>query len=169
MGEKTMAAVKQMNVWEQKYYDITELYALNEALLATVESAANPEAQLELIAPLVETLGESTDVLTDEYIGLCEGNPARKKNAKGKIEGALRKAYMALSGTAERIKSQQNAAIAIMKRIKQQLEQVIVHFVEFVQLSLDRIMQKHDMDALKQRHASISLMLHGMSLAKGNN
>jgi len=33
----------QMNQWEQKYYDITELYRLADELLATVEGAANPE------------------------------------------------------------------------------------------------------------------------------
>ena len=56
--EQTMgsAAVNQITIWEQKYYDITELYALNEELLATVEKATDPEAQLALIAALVETM-----------------------------------------------------------------------------------------------------------------
>lgn len=96
------AAVNQMQVWEQKYYDITELYALADELLATVEQSENPERQLELVEQLVETMGESTDILTDEYVALCESNPSRKKSAKSRVEGALRKVYVAMSETAAR-------------------------------------------------------------------
>ncbi len=159
------AAVNQMQVWEQKYYDITELYALADELLATVEQSENPERQLELVEQLVETMGESTDILTDEYVALCEGNPSRKKSAKSRVEGALRKVYVAMSETAARARDMKNAIHGIMKKIKRQLEQVIANFVEMVQLSLDRIMQKHDVEELKTRHANISLMLY--SAAKG--
>ena len=156
------ALKQQMNVWEQKYHDITELYALADDLLATVPEAADPEAQLALIEQLVETMGESTDVLTEEYIALCEGLPRRKQMAKPKVEGALRKIYVALHECTTRVRDARNAALLIMKKIKRQLEQVISNFVDFMTLSLDRIMQKHDVDEIKARHANISLILHQM-------
>lgn len=154
------AAVNQMNAWEQKYYDITELYSLADELLATVQSAANPEIQLALVESLVETVGESADVLTEEYIGLCEGKPERKKAAKTKVEGALRKLYSAMTDFSLRVTERRNAAHLVLKKIKRQLEQVIANFVEMVALSLDRIMQKHDVEELKARHNSIALMLY---------
>ena len=155
------AAVNQMHVWEQKYYDITELYALNEDLLATVETAVDPAAQLDLIAPLIETIGESADMLTEQYISLCEGSQANRTTAKTKIEGSLRKVYMAIHDFQSRAaRDAKNAAHFIVIKIKRQLEQVIANFVEFMALSLGLIMQKHDVDELNQRHASIAAMLH---------
>ena len=155
------AAVNQITIWEQKYYDITELYALNEELLATVEKATDPEAQLALIAALVETMGESADILTDEYVSLCQSIPANRSKSRSKVEGSLRKIYMAIhdfNGRAAR--DAKNMAHFIVKKIKRQLEQVIANFLEFLVLSLDRIMQKHDVEELNAHHASIASMLH---------
>ena len=161
----TNVATNQMAEWEHKYHDITELYNLADELLATVEASSNPEMQLGLIEKLVETIGESADVLTDEYVGLCEGNPARKKTAKGKVEGALRKLYGAIGDFNTRARDVRNAAYMVVGKLKRQLEQVIVNFAEMIALSIDRIMQKHDVEALKARHASIALMLY--SAGKG--
>ncbi|MDX2095894.1 MAG: hypothetical protein SFW64_08170 [Alphaproteobacteria bacterium] len=157
------AATNQMNIWEQKYYDITELYSLADELLATVQSAENPEMQLAMVESLVETVGESADVLTEEYIALCEGKAERKKAAKTKVEGALRKVYIAMADFSLRVTERRNAAHLVLKKIKRQLEQVIANFVEMVALSLDRIMQKHDVEELKARHNSIALMLYSQS------
>ena len=166
-GMETMgAAAKQMNVWEQKYYDITELYALNEELMMTVELAANPEEQLALVEPLIEAIGESTDILTEEYIALCEGSSVRTA-AKSKIEGSLRKVYMAIHEFKTRTREAKNAAQMVVKKIKRQLEQVIANFVEFLTLSLDRIMQKQDIEELNAHHASIALMLHSIGQTQG--
>jgi hypothetical protein len=158
-----MSAMRKMSEMESQYHDITELYTLADELLATVEISANPEAQLEAVAPLAEVLAESTDVLTDEYIGLAEGKPARKQAAKSKIETSLRRVYVAMNECGERVKDARNAAHAVIKKIKRQLETVISNFVSFTVLSLDRIMQKHDVEELKARHAGIALMLHQMS------
>ncbi|MES2985029.1 MAG: hypothetical protein V4735_07580 [Pseudomonadota bacterium] len=163
----TNAAMNQMSIWEQKYNDVTELYALADELLATVPQAANPEAQFALVEALVETLGESTDVLTDEYIALCEGTPSRKKSAKSRIEGALRKVYVSLGDVSAKARDAKNAAHIVVKKIKRQLEQVISHFVEMVALSLDRIMQKNDVEELKAHHANIALMLYGAAKGQG--
>lgn len=158
-----MASMMQkMNEWEQKYYDVTELFALADDLLKTVETAANPEAQLALVEPLIETIGESADLLTDEYIALCEGKKERKTSAKSRIEGALRKVYVAMNECTTRAKDAKNAVHLVIKKIKRQLEQVISNFMEFVVLSLDRVMQKQDVEELKHRHSHIALMLHQM-------
>lgn len=160
-GTTVNAAVKQISVWEQKYYDITELYALNDELLATVPNAADPEAQMALVAPLIETIGESADLLTEEYIALCEHGAAHGKTAKSKIETGLRKVYNALQEFSHRAADDtRNTAHFVVKKIKRQLEQVITNFVEFVALSLSRIMQKNDVEELNAHHASIALMLH---------
>jgi hypothetical protein len=160
MSDMASVASNQMNVWEQKYYDITELFALADELLATVPNAANPEMQLALVESLVETVSESADVLTDEYVALCEGTPARKKSASTRVEGALRKIYTAIGDFNTRARDARNAAHVVVKKLKRQLEQVISNFVEMVALAVDRIMQKHDVEEMKARHANIALMLY---------
>jgi len=150
-------AMKKLTEWEMKYDDVNELYALVDDLLNTVPHAADPQAQLDLIEPLVEAIGDSADVLGEEYINLCDGKP--KTTAKSRIEGALRKAYAACNEFSARAKDAKNAAHLVVKKVKRQLEQVISNFMEFVVLSLDRMMQKQDMEELKQRHAHIALML----------
>ena len=153
-------AKEQMAQWEHKYHDITELYALADELLATVENADKPEMQLALVEQLIETIGDSADVLGEEYIALCEGNPARKKAAKPKVEGALRKLYSAIGDFKTRARDVRNAAYRVVDKLRRHLEQVIVNFAEMLSLAIDRIMQKHDVEALKARHASIALMLY---------
>lgn len=157
-----MASVanEKMTVWEQKYHDITELYALADELLATVETSDKPEMQLALIENLVEAMGDSADILSEEYIGLCEHGEMRHKSAKPKVEGALRKVYSAIEDFKTRARDVRNAAYRIVDRLRRQLEQIIVNFAEMIALSIDRIMQKHDVEALKARHASIALMLY---------
>lgn len=154
------AARQQMTTWEQKYHDIAELYALNEQLLATVESAADPEAQFALLETLLETIGSSADVLTEEYVSFCDAGPMDKNRSGRRVEAALRKIYVGMHATAAKIRDARNAALLVMKKIKRQLETVISHFVEFTTLGLDRIMQKHDVEELMTRHANIARMLN---------
>jgi hypothetical protein len=158
----TMASTASngMAQWETKYHDITELYRLADELLATVEDSPNPEMQLGLVEALVSTIGDSTDVLSEEYIGLIEGNEARRKAAKPKVEGALRKIYSAIGDFKTRARDVRNAAYRVVDKLRRQLEQVIVNFAELVSLAIDRVMQKYDVEALKARHASIALMLY---------
>jgi hypothetical protein len=146
--------------WEHKYHDITELYTLADELLATVETSANPEAQLKLIEAMVEAIGDATDVLSEEFIGLIQGNPTRKKHAKPKVESALRRIYSAIGDFKERVRDVRNTAYRVIDKLRRQLEQVIVNFAELISLSIERLMQKHDVEALKARHASIALMLY---------
>lgn len=159
--------VSRMHLWEEKHDDILALYALNDELIASVENAPDVDAQLTLIAPLVETLGESADLLSEEYVGLCSGSSPNGKAAKSKIEGSLRKVYMAIHAFQQKTRDSKNAALMTVKKIKRQLEQVISNFVEFVTLSLDRIMQKQDIEELNAHHASIALMLHNAKVGQG--
>ena len=156
------AAAKQ-TLWEQKHHDITELFLLNDALIESVHEAADPDAQLELVAPLIEAIGESADLLSEEYIGLCSGATAVRATAKTKVETSLRKVYMAMHAFNQKARDARNVAHAIVKKVKRQLEQVIANFVEFVTLSLDRIMQKQDIEELNAHHANIALILHSAS------
>lgn len=163
----TSVVASNVLVWEQKHHDITELYALNDELIDSVEQAADPEAQFVLLESLIETIGESADLLSDEYIGLCSGVVASRTVAKSKIETSLRKVYMAIHEFHQRARDTKNIAHLIVKKIKRQLEQVIANFVEFLTLSLDRIMQKHDIEELNAHHASIALMLQSAKSGQG--
>jgi hypothetical protein len=154
------AALKQTHIWEQKHDDIEELYILNDALIDSVRDAIDPDAQFELVAPLIEAIGDSADILSQEYIGLCSGETAVRSTAKTKVESSLRKVYMAIHTFNKKAADARNVAHLIVKKVKRQLEQVIANFVEFVTLSLDRIMQKQDIEELNAHHASIALMLH---------
>ena len=159
---------KQMNEMEQKYYEVMELYALADELALTAESnlVSDPNAQLDLVEPLIDAMGSSADILTEEFIALVDGKANRKTIAKKKIEDALRHIYSALSDYSEKstkmMQGVSNVADPIVKRIKRQLEVVIATFIDFVTLSLDRIMQKNDVEELKQRQEKIALMLHSM-------
>ena len=163
-----MVAVAQINEMEVKYYDVMDLYSLADELVATVENdlVSNPEAQLDLIEPLVEAIGASADVLTEEFIELVGAKPNRKTVAKKKIEDALRQIYSAISDytakSGDVAQGVSNIADPIVKRLKRQLETVIAAFIDYVTLSLDRIMQKNDVEELKQRQEKIALMLHNV-------
>ncbi len=158
----------QMNEMEQKYFEVMELYSLADELVLSTESnlVSNPDEQLDLVEPLADAIGTSADILTEEFIALVDGKANRKTIAKKKIEDALRQIYMAISDYSEKSTQMMhgvaNVADPIVKRIKRQLEAVIAVFVDFVTLSLDRIMQKNDVEELKQRQEKIALMLHSM-------
>ena len=162
------ATAMKMNEMEQKYYEVMELYTLADELALTAESnlVSNPDAQLDLVEPLIDAMGSSADILTEEFIALVDGKANRKTIAKKKIEDALRHIYSALSDYSEQsakmMQGISNVADPIVKRIKRQLEVVIATFIDFVTLSLDRIMQKNDVEELKQRQEKVALMLHSM-------
>lgn len=153
---------------ELKYHEICGLYDLAEELLGTCESEfiTNPEEQLALLEPLVEQVGDSADVLTEEFIAVAEGQGNKKK-----IETALRKLFIAIDDYQKKVKANArstkqsliNIADPIVEKIKRQVETIVAIFVDFVALSLDRIMQKAQIDELKKRQEKIALMLHTMN------
>lgn len=155
---------------ELKYHDVTELYNLAEELINTVESefVQDPESQLALVEPLIEAMGESADALTEDFIHIAGHDKKVNARRKGRVEAALRRIYVAIDDYQDRVaksgkkisKSLMNIADPIVERIKRQVEVIVSHFVDFVDISLDRIMQKTHLEELKQRQEKIASMLY---------
>jgi hypothetical protein len=144
---------------EQHYRDITSLYDMAEDLASTVESefVTNPEAQLALVEPLINHIADATDQLAAEYISILE-NPARKKSAKSRIEGALRKIFMAIEEYRSQLSAQSNKTLAalaniadpVVDKIRKQAQKITVIFMQFLELSLERIMHKYEIEEFKR-------------------
>ena len=153
---------------EKQYRQITALYDVAEELASTVESefVQAPEAQLELVEPLINQVADSADILSEEFIDLFE-NPSRKKSAKGRIESALRKLFMALEEYRNRVglKSKKtlaalaNIADPLVDKLRKQAEKITVIFMSLIELSLERIMHKYEIEEFKRNHQKTVSML----------
>lgn len=162
---------------ELKYHDITELYSLAEELVETVESefVHDPEAQLKLVEPLIEAVGESADVLTEEFLAVAGRDKKMNAGRKSKVESALRRIYAAVDDYRDKAaksgkkvsRNLMNIADPIVERIKRQVEVIVSHFIDFVDISLERIMQKTHLEELKQRQEKIASMLYHAGYAVG--
>lgn len=165
---------------ETSYQEVTTLYDGADALIATIESSRreDQEAHFQLVNPVVEQLEASTDILTEEFINIAQATSNGKqvpKAGKSRIEAALRMVYSALdsyhkeAGQSRKQAFEQvrNIVDPVIEKIKRQVEKVITIFVGFVDLALDRIMQKADFELLKKREEKIANMLYEMSLAPG--
>ncbi|MGE0753849.1 MAG: hypothetical protein AB7L92_01670 [Alphaproteobacteria bacterium] len=163
---------------EQKYDTIAALYDMAEDLVGTVESdlVKDPQAQLKIVEPLINDIVDATDVLSEEFILIAE---SKKKNiqsraSKQHIEAALRKLYLAIGNYNKRVQVNskkartilKNIADAIVKKIQRQVEEVVVIFLEFIQISLQSLMNKADLDELRLRDARVALMMHQQSLGQ---
>ena len=167
------ATATDLSELELKYHDITELYDLAEELVETVESEfiADPEAQYNLIEPLVEAVGESADVLSDAFCEVANKEKSANAGHKTRIEGALRKLYVAVDSYKKKTKraarktgqAVMNIADPIVEKVKRQVEVIVSTFIDFVDISLDRIMQKAQLDELKKRQEKIAVMLSGIA------
>lgn len=171
-----MAMAELKSNLEQHYYEITELYDLAAELIETVDSefVAKSEQQFAIVEPLVEEIGEATDVLAEEFLLIAEAGTRKKRNLrKSKVEAAMRKIYAAMDEYHQRVTATltesvtgfRNIADPIVKKIKRQMESIIAAFIEFIDLSFDRIMHKNELDELKQRQEKIANMLHQMGQA----
>ena len=164
-----------MEELENSYQEVTVLYDLAEELVELVEhkEQSNPDAQLALVAPLLDELTDATDVLTEEFILVAKG--ARYKinhtASKTRIEGAMRRVYVALNQYRSRSKRAANKIGKAMKQltddvvnqIHRQTEKIIGIFVDFIQLSLNSIMSKAEMEQIRARETRVAFMLHQMS------
>ena len=158
-------AMKTPQELELQYHDIVELFGLADGLIAQAETAANPEAYVNEVEHLVETVAEAADTLSEEFFVIINGKQAGKKASGAKIESALRKTYTALNEFATKAsEATRKHADKIVTKLKRQLEVVIAGIIEFVSLSLDRIMQKQDIEELKRRQERIAHLLHGLSM-----
>lgn len=161
-----------MEEFEGMYHDITKLYDYAEELVATVESelVQNPSEQLDIVEPLIADIGDATDALSEQFLLIAEGNKNKtsSKASKAVIEGSMRKIFAALNDYQARVKDVSkkahgaimNIADPIVAKIQRQVEQVVVIFLEFIQISLQSIMGKAELDSLKARDARVALMMH---------
>jgi hypothetical protein len=167
-----------MEDFEVRYHEITKLYDQAEELLATVESELVQDAdmQLDIVEPLINEIGDATDMLAEEFMYIAESkkNKTQSKASKKQIESGLRKIFSALSDYNARVRdvskkahgSIMNIADPIVKKIQRQVEEIVVIFLEFIQISLQSIMNKAELDTLKARDSRIALMMHQHSLAQ---
>jgi hypothetical protein len=156
---------------EEKYEEIMRLYDLADELLTTVESrfVENQDQQLKLVEPLVEDIGSAADELTEEFINIAEGKI--KRSTRSRIETALRKVYMSLDEYARKLHGgvyrvsgkAGNIADAVIAKIKEEMDRIIIIFLDFIQISLDRVMHRNEIEELKRRHTDIAFQLHNMS------
>lgn len=173
-----MALVKEktMSELEQRYNDITELFTIGDDLASTVDNTfiKDHAAQMKLVDPLITAIVDSADELSEEFIALCEGKTKKQTSSKSRIEASLRKIYIAMHEYAARVErvgqnavgNIRNLADPIVEKLKRQMEIIVANFMEMLSLSLDRIMQKQDIEELKERQIRISLMLHAQTLGQ---
>lgn len=162
------------------YDNITSLCDYAEELLSTVENSTivDPQKQLELVEPLINEIADSSDILSEEFLLIAESKKSRGSNkfSKKRIEAALRRIFVTMNEYQQNLKlmSSNASSIAasvtapIIKKIQEQLDTVVAIFFEFIQISLQSIMNKAELDALKARDSRIALMLHQFSLAQYN-
>ncbi|MEQ1706099.1 MAG: hypothetical protein ABL867_09050 [Rickettsiales bacterium] len=167
-----------MDDYKSRYNDITSLCDSAEELLATVENspAKDPQAHLDMIEPLINEIADSSDVLVEEFILIAENKEKRSSNkfSKKRIEAALRRIFITINEYQENAKltSKKLGSEAvtltnsIVKKIKDQLDKVVAIFFEFAQISLQNIMNKAEIDALKARDSRIALMMHQYSISQ---
>lgn len=163
---------------EARYQEVTVLFDQAEELVATVESefVKDQDAQLAVVEPLINDIGDATDVLAEEFMLVAESKKFKiaNKASKTRIEGALRKIYVAIGEYQKRVKSTgkkaqgvlQNIADPIVQKIQRQVEKVVVIFLEFVQISLSNIMNKAEVEALRVRDARVALMMHQQAMGQ---
>lgn len=162
---------KQLQSLEQKYEEIMKLYDIADELADTVESRSieSPQSQLKLVEPLIEQIGNAADELTDAFISLAEGK--KQLSTRNRVEGALRKIYSALEQYTRKVhgtsrvtgRKIKNVADSIIEKLKDEVENLVVIFLDFVEISLDRIMHKKDVEELKRRRTEVSFQLHQMA------
>jgi hypothetical protein len=156
------------DVLEKQYREITSMYDMAEELASTIESdfVQNPDAQLALVEPLITQIADSTDILAEEFINILE-KPASKKSAKNKVEAALRKMFQALEEYRNRVglrskkvlSALANIADPIVDKIRKQAEKITIIFMTLIELSLERIMHKYEIEELKRSNAKVTGML----------
>lgn len=164
-----------MDELEQGYHQVTELYEIVGELVDLVRhpDQTQPDAQLALVAPLIDEVTDAADVLTEEYLLVAKGARFKMSHtaSKTRTEGALRRIYLALDDyskrsarAASRIGQQmKDITDAVVDKIHRQVEKVVGILVEFMTLSLSSIMNKSDLDQLRQRETRVAFMLHQMS------
>ncbi|MEZ5691049.1 MAG: hypothetical protein R3D71_05230 [Rickettsiales bacterium] len=169
-----------MDDYKSKYDDISSLYDYADELLLTVEDSrtSNPAKHLELVEPLVNEIADSSDVLAEEFLLIAESqkNRSASKFSKKRIESALRRIFMSLSEYHRNVRLlyRKTSSIAyritneIVDKIQKHLDNIVVIFFEFINISLQSIMSKTELAALKERDSRIAVMLNQSLISQYN-
>jgi len=158
---------------EKHYQEISSLYDMAEELASTIESefTKDPEAQLALLEPLIGHVADSADILSEEFVSVLE-KPTRVQTAKGRVESALRKIFMALEEYRKQIGLRSKTTLAalaniadpIVDKIRKQAEKIILIFMQLMDISLDRIMHKFEIEEFRRTNDlainALSMMGH---------
>lgn len=173
-----MGTTQQAQNLEESYYQVTAFYDLADELIAGVMNSPKElqEAHFRLVNPLVVQLEESADILTEEFISIAEGKEANAGVRRGRIETAFRKAYAAMDEYTKRAAAMKEAIAAfsnklepVVEGIKRHIEKVIGIFVGFIDIALDRIMQKNELENLRKRDEKIAAMLHDLAASNSHH
>ncbi len=162
---------------EVKYNAVSALYDLADELLSTVESpfVKDAEAQMNLVEPIINEISNATDVLTEEFIHVAESRRGMAGKAnKTRIENAMRKVFNALNdyqarvqaGSKKTVGGLKNIADPVIAKIQRHVEEIVVIFLEFVNLTLASIMQKQQLEAVRVRDPRIELMMHQYAMSQ---
>jgi len=161
----------KMEEYGQQYDELMKLYDYADELAMTIESefVDSAQTQLSLVEPLITQLEESTETLTEEFVHFA--GEKSNRSSRGRIEKALRKVYTAIDdytlklhgSLKKKARGVQNIADAIIMKLKEKMEEVIVIFLHFTQLSLDRVMHKHELEEIKRNQQHVFFQLHNQS------
>lgn len=165
---------------KEKYNFINALCDYAEELIATVEHPAvtNQPKQLELVEPMINEIADASDILSEEFLLVAESKKNRNSNkfSKKRIELALRKIYSVLNEYQVNAKhTAQDTAVVVVevtnqvvKKIQQQIDKIVEIFFELANISLQSIMSKHELDALKTRNSTLAFAVSQSGLGQFN-
>lgn len=175
-----MPITESLDSLKVSYDDVTALYDAADELIGSINEAPLEEkaSQFSLINSLVEQLEESTDVLSEEFVSAIEENkkdPSRSR--KKRVELAFRKIYAALDiyrQKADELRATKAKAVIervqpVIERVKRFVERAVSAFIGIVEISLDHIMHKVDLESLRRNEEKVAHMLHTASLNLGKS
>lgn len=156
--------------YSANYRTILSLYDVAQELVNTVEhpEAADLDTHLDMIEPVVECVEESAEVLTTEYAHLTEGTKGAKKIKRKNVESALRKFFAVLDEFKHKsadLKGPSFISITkivapVIEKLRAAGEQVVAIFMQVVDVALDQILHKSEIEAVKRRNQVIAAMMH---------
>lgn len=153
--------------YKETYEDIVTLYDYAQALVETVEDSriTDPYAQQELVIEMVDTLEQSTEVLSEQFLDIAQGDGQSNKIKKTKIESAFRKIFNAIDNYKNKaIVLGKNIADEIVLGLEEHMEHIVAMFLEFVELGVTRFMHFQQIEEMKKREQHVAALLHSASL-----
>ena len=146
---------------EEEYHKITDMYDILEQIIETVQEAPaqSLESLIALMEPLLSEVGESVDVLSEEFLHILTHEYIRRTRRK-RIHATLRRIYTAIEQykqrAAEETRSITRSILSsintLVQRLKRQTEVVVALFMHCLDLSLSAIMTPVQITEFTQHH-----------------